>query len=107
MFLHFLINLSMLCNNDQSEFLIDFEKFQPLKEVLGSGLLSFHFCFESNSSIDTMIKMPPATQKVLFVPHEIDGIGKDVLSGWIIQHVMEFIYANRFNQWKLDFWNGF
>ena len=54
-----------------------------------------------------MIKMPPATQKVLFISYKIKDIGKDVLSGWIIQHVMEFIHSDRFNWCKSNFGTGF
>ena len=84
MFLHFLIYLSAFCDDDWSEFLIDLEKFQSLKEVLGGGSLSFCFCLESDSSIDTMIKMPPTAQKIVVVPHKIDGIKKNVMSDWIV-----------------------
>ena len=52
-----------------------------LKEVLGSGLLSFCFCFKSDGSIDTMIKVPPITQKVMVVPHKIDGVEENIVLG--------------------------
>ena len=67
--------------------------------------MSFCFCFESNGSIDTMIKVPPTTQKVPFISHKIKSVGKDVLSGWVVQHVVEFIHADRFDWWEFDFWN--
>ena len=102
MFLHLLIYPSSFCNNDQPEFLIDLEKFQPLEEILGSSPLGFCFCFESNSCIDTMVKMPPTTQKVMVISHKLDGIFENMLSGWI---VMELIHTNGFNWWKSDFQN--
>ena len=105
MFLHFLIYPSSFHDNDWPEFLINFEKFQPLEEVLGSGPLSFCFRFKSDGGIDTMIKMPPTTQKVVVVPHKINGIEENLVLGQIIQHLMEFVHCNWFNQWKLDLWD--
>jgi hypothetical protein len=64
--------------------------------------LGFRFCLKSDSSVDAMIKMPPAAQKVMVVPHKVNGILEDMLSSWIIQHFMEFIHHNQFNWWELD-----
>ena len=105
MFLHFLIYLSMFCDDDWPEFLINLEKFQPLKKVLGGGSLGFCFCFKSDSSVDTMIKVPPTTQKIMIVSHEIDGVKENVVSSQIVQHFVEFIHHNWLDQWESDFWD--
>ena len=83
-FLHFLVYPSTFYDDDRPEFLIDLEKFQPLKEVFSSGSLCLCFCFKPDSSIGTMIEMPPTAQKIIVVPHKVDGIEENMVSGWIV-----------------------
>ena len=49
-----------------------------------------------------MIKVPPATQKVTFVPYKVDHIMKDMLLVQIIQHVVEFVHADKFSLRESD-----
>ena len=48
--------------------------------------------------------MPPTTQKVMVTPHEVDHVDENVLSIWVVQHVMEFIHAYGFSLWESDLW---
>ena len=49
--------------------------------------------------------MPPTTQEVMVTPYKVDCVDKNMLSVQIIQHIVEFIYADRFGLWESDLWS--
>ena len=89
----------MFLDDNWLEGFINLKMGQPVKKTFGSVLLSGCFLFELEGSIDTMIKMPPSTEKNRIVLHKVKSISERYIVGL---DDVKFIY---FDWWEFDLWN--